>query len=158
MYAKVNFLEIGRLHNFQVLNEEMDPKIGMYSKNWVGQVHFENLDFLVKVKGLTWSKHSLSLSLSWQVVQTGSGWTSQIGSAWTNGSDHSGWWCHKDVIDDVIALEGMCQHVARVRAWKKLQCVQVRGWEEWHVFLKAATVRYFGSAWFSFCAWNFQVL
>ena len=40
IYAKVNFLEIDYLCNFQVL---------MYLKNWVGQVHFENFDFLVKV-------------------------------------------------------------------------------------------------------------
>ena len=44
------FLEIGRLHNFWTSNEETGPKIGMYSKNWVGQVRFENFDFLVKVK------------------------------------------------------------------------------------------------------------
>ena len=34
----------------------MDPKIGMYSKNRVGQVRFENFDFLVIVKDPTWSK------------------------------------------------------------------------------------------------------
>ena len=45
------FLEIGCLHNFRASNEEMGPKIGMYSKNWVGQVHFEIFDFLVMVKG-----------------------------------------------------------------------------------------------------------
>ena len=28
----------------------MGPKIGMYSKNWMGQVRFDNFDFLVKVK------------------------------------------------------------------------------------------------------------
>ena len=33
IYAKVNFLEIGCLRNFQVLNEEIEPKIRMYSKN-----------------------------------------------------------------------------------------------------------------------------
>ena len=46
------FLEIGRLHNFWTSNEETGPKIGMYSKNRVGQVRFENFDFLVKVKSL----------------------------------------------------------------------------------------------------------
>ena len=46
------FLEIGHLHNFRALNEETGPKIGMYSKNRVGQVRFENFDFLVKVKSL----------------------------------------------------------------------------------------------------------
>ena len=46
------FLKIGRLHNFRASNEEMGPKIGMYSKNWVGQVHFEIFDFLVMVKSL----------------------------------------------------------------------------------------------------------
>ena len=49
--TKVNFLEIGRLHNFRVSIEEMGPKIEMYSKNWVGQVRFEIFDFLVMVKG-----------------------------------------------------------------------------------------------------------
>ena len=44
------------LHNFRVSNEEMDPKIGMYSKNRLGQVRFENFDFLVKVKDPTWSR------------------------------------------------------------------------------------------------------
>ena len=38
----------------------MDPKIGMYSKNRVGQVRFENFDFLVIVKDPTWSKFFLS--------------------------------------------------------------------------------------------------
>ena len=49
---KLTFLEIGPLHNFRALNEETGPKIGMYSKNRVGQVCFENFDFLVKVKSL----------------------------------------------------------------------------------------------------------
>ena len=31
--CKSQLLEIGRLHNFRVLNEETDPKIGMYLKN-----------------------------------------------------------------------------------------------------------------------------
>ena len=43
------FLEIGRLYNFWASNEETGPKIGMYSKNWVGQVRFENFDFLVNI-------------------------------------------------------------------------------------------------------------
>ena len=38
------------LHNFWASNEEMDLKIGMYSKNWLEQAFFENFDFLVKVK------------------------------------------------------------------------------------------------------------
>jgi len=50
--CKSQLLETGHLHNFWVSNEETGPKIGMYSKNWVGQVHFENFYFLVKVKGL----------------------------------------------------------------------------------------------------------
>ena len=50
IYAKVNFLEIGRLCNFWVSNEEIEPKIGMYSKNLVWQVRFENFDFLSKSK------------------------------------------------------------------------------------------------------------
>lgn len=56
IYAKVNFLEIGSLCNFRVLNEETGPKIGMYWKNQVGKVRFKNFDFLVKVKGLTYLK------------------------------------------------------------------------------------------------------
>ena len=39
------------MHNFQVSNDETDPKIRMYAKNQVGQTLFENFDFLVKVKG-----------------------------------------------------------------------------------------------------------
>ena len=52
IYEKVNFLEIGYLCNFRVSHEETDPKIGMYSRNWVGQVRFKNFDFFVKVKCL----------------------------------------------------------------------------------------------------------
>ena len=39
------------MHNFQVSNDETDPKIRIYVKNRVGQTLFENFDFLVKVKG-----------------------------------------------------------------------------------------------------------
>ena len=39
------------MHNFQVSNDETDPKIRMYAKNRVGQTLFENFDFLVKIKG-----------------------------------------------------------------------------------------------------------
>ena len=49
--CKSQLLEIGRLHNFWASNEETGPKIEIYSKIWVGQVCFENFDFLVKVKG-----------------------------------------------------------------------------------------------------------
>ena len=49
--CKSQLLEIGRLHNFWASNEQTGPKIKMYSKIWVGQVCFENFDFLVKVKG-----------------------------------------------------------------------------------------------------------
>ena len=49
--CKSQLLETGHLRNFWATNEETGPKIGMCSKNWVGQVRFENFDFLVKVKG-----------------------------------------------------------------------------------------------------------
>ena len=37
------------LSNFGFLNEEIDPKIGIYAKNWARQVLVENFDFLVKI-------------------------------------------------------------------------------------------------------------
>ena len=37
------------LSNFRFLNEEIDPKNGIYVKNWARQVLFENFDFLVKI-------------------------------------------------------------------------------------------------------------
>ena len=37
------------LSNFGFLNEEIDPKIGIYTKNWARQVLLENFDFLVKI-------------------------------------------------------------------------------------------------------------
>ena len=37
------------LSNFGFLNEEIDPKNGIYAKNWVRQVLLENFDFLVKI-------------------------------------------------------------------------------------------------------------
>ena len=37
------------LSNFGFLNEEIDPKIGIYAKNWAKQVLLENFDFLVKI-------------------------------------------------------------------------------------------------------------
>ena len=66
------FLEIGRLCNFRVSNEETDPKIGMYLKNRVGQVGFENFDFLVKVNH--------GRGPFFVVVQSRSGSTGQIRS------------------------------------------------------------------------------
>ena len=37
------------LSNFGFLNEEIDPKNGIYAKNCVRQVLFENFDFLNKI-------------------------------------------------------------------------------------------------------------
>ena len=77
--CKSQLLETRHLHNFWASNEEMGPKIGMYSKNWVGQVRFENFYFLVKVKGpLGQSIFSLFfVFFFWQAVRTGSGF--QVG-------------------------------------------------------------------------------
>ena len=78
--CKSQLLEIGHLHNFWASNEETGPKIGMYAKNWVRQVCFENFDFGQGQRS-TWLKHFLSLSLSFffflQAVRTGSGF--QVG-------------------------------------------------------------------------------
>ena len=35
--------------NFEFLNEEIDPKNGIYAKNWARQVLLENFDFLVNI-------------------------------------------------------------------------------------------------------------
>ena len=66
----------------------------------MGQVHFENFDFLVKVKGpLGQSIFSFPFSylnfffFFWQAVRTGLGFQvgpGQTESVWTNGSDRSG--------------------------------------------------------------------
>ena len=79
------------LHNFQVSNEETDPKIGMYSKNRVGQVRFENFDFLVKVKDPTWSRLFFLVGVhTWdQLEARGSTWEPKVahGSAWIERHD-----------------------------------------------------------------------
>ena len=60
-------------------------------------------------QGSTWSKHFLFpfflfkffFFFFWQAVRTGLGFQvgpGQTESVWTNGSDRSGWWRHKDVI------------------------------------------------------------
>ena len=59
---KSQLLEIWRLHNFWVSKEETGPKMEMYSKNWVGQVRFENwLFFLSRSKVHLVKAFSLSL-------------------------------------------------------------------------------------------------
>ena len=95
------------MHNFQVSNDETDPKIRMYAKNRVGQTLFENFDFLVKVKILFGQNFFLFFLLLFlfffffffflQAVRTGSDFQvglSQMGVV------------KDDVISDVIALEG----------------------------------------------------
>ena len=37
------------LSNFGFSNEEINPKNGIYAKNWARQVLLENFDFLVKI-------------------------------------------------------------------------------------------------------------
>ena len=58
------------MHNFQVSNDETDPKIRMYAKNQVGQTLFENFDFLVKVKG-PFGQSFFFLIFFFQAVRTG---------------------------------------------------------------------------------------
>ena len=57
------------MHNFQVSNDETDPKIRIYVKNRVGQTLFENFDFLVKVKGPL-GKNFFFFFFFFQAVQT----------------------------------------------------------------------------------------
>ena len=42
---KPTAVESHYLRNFGFLNEEIDPKIGIYTKNYAGQVLLENFDF-----------------------------------------------------------------------------------------------------------------
>ena len=46
--SKLIVVESHYLRYFRFSNEEIDPKIGIYAKNWVRQVLFENFD--------SWSK------------------------------------------------------------------------------------------------------
>ena len=86
----------------------MGPKIGMYSKNWVGQVRFEIFDFLVKVKGLLDQGifSHFFFFFFFKVVRI----RVKPGRSESNGSDVVG----GDVIHDVIAL-GAC---VSVYAWE----------------------------------------
>ena len=46
---KPTVVESHYLSNFGFSNEEIDPKIGIYAKNWARQVLLENFDFLVNI-------------------------------------------------------------------------------------------------------------
>ena len=99
-----------------------------------------------------WSKSKLylvkafSFSFSFlQAARTGSGWTGQTGSAWENGSDHSGWWRHP-------WCHGAC---LRVRVfWRVTE--DGGAWER--VFIEAEISGPFGGAWLIVRACNFWVL
>ena len=96
---KSTFWKLDSLHNFWVSNKETDSKIGMYAKNWVEQVFFENFDFLVKVKdplGQSLSFYSFIFFLFFcffTAVQTGSDF--QVGPSQTGVVED-------DVIHDVM--------------------------------------------------------
>ena len=49
VHIKATAVESYYLSNFGFLNEERDPKNGIYAKYWARQVFFENFDFLVKI-------------------------------------------------------------------------------------------------------------
>ena len=46
---KPKAVESHYLSNFGFSNEEINPKNGIYAKNWARQVLLENFDFLVKI-------------------------------------------------------------------------------------------------------------
>ena len=98
----------------------MGPKIGMYSKNWVGQVHFENFDFLIKVKvPLSQSIFSFPFFFFFQAVRTGS--PIRVGFK-EPGQAESGKWHHHDVIE----LEGRVW--AREPSWRRVGGPNRRVW------------------------------
>ena len=46
---KPTVVESNYLSNFGFSNEEINPKNGIYAKNWARQVLLKNFDFLVKI-------------------------------------------------------------------------------------------------------------
>ena len=72
----------------------------MYSKILVGQVHFENFDFLVKVKGPL-GQSIFSLFFFFFFLAGGSDPSQIFGSAEQTGQT---WVVEDDIIHDVIAL------------------------------------------------------
>ena len=75
----------------------------------MGQVRFENFDFLVKVKSLLGpSIFSLFFFFFFEAVRTGSDFRVGSGQIWTNGS------AEDDVIHDVTALRARGAYAARV--------------------------------------------
>ena len=49
VHIKTNSCRITLLSNFGFSNEEINPKNGIYAKNWARQVLLENFDFLVNI-------------------------------------------------------------------------------------------------------------
>ena len=131
---------------FLISNEETGPKIGMYSKNWVGQVHFENFDFLVKVKSplgqsIFFFFFFFFCFFFFKFFAAGSDRVRFPGRSGSN--QGSGGWRHP------------WRHAqrARVSAW----CVElVAGWGGVWNCADDAEAR--GGAWLIVCAWNFWVL
>ena len=78
-------------------------------------------------------------------------WMGQTGSAWTNGSENSGEWCHHDI----IALEG---HVwAREASWRRVGDSRRMWAHEWH-WRSSDLLVVSGGRCLGFLTWNFQVL
>ena len=78
-------------------------------------------------------------------------WMGQTGSAWTNGSENSGEWCHHDI----IALEG---HVwAHEASWRRVGDSRRMWAHEWHWWSSDLLV-VSGGRCLGFLTWNFQVL
>ena len=99
----------------------------MYAKNQVGQTLFENFDFLVKVKGQTWSKLFFSggsdrVTDSGQVQGTGSSWKWEVTSSWRHragGARVSAW--------GIMETRGRPKS-ARVSAWNDAGDQQTFWW------------------------------
>ena len=88
----------------------------MYSKNWVGQVHFENFDFLVKVKSPL--DQSIFFFFFFFVRRFGSGSNLRVGPGQTG--QPGSWrhpWRHKP--EARVSARWMCGSAAsaRVSAW-----------------------------------------
>ena len=121
--CKSQLLETGHLHNFWASNEETGPKIRMYSKNWVGQVRFENFDFLVKVKvHLVKAFFSLTSFFFFFFWGGSDRVRMRVGPGQTR-SELSGWWRH-----GWRHCFGCMWHVWHMRALGAYRMARVRAW------------------------------
>ena len=144
--CKSQLLETGHLHNFWALNEEMGSKIGMYSKNWVGQVRFEILTLWSRSKVHQVKAFSLSFFFFFG-RRFGPGPVSRSVKSVSGG----------DVISDVIEQRA-CMRVAR--EINSCTCERVRGSSRaCHCRHSAPDLlKARGSAWLIVRACNFWVL